>query len=251
MTNELSKIMNFHLHVTEVKSSPKWVGLDLTNETTDSIASRLINGQVDMAIGSFFIMKEYLEYVDMSVPIDVACTSFLTPNPLRRPRFLALILPFQYQLWIMVLFICFVFAPLGFHFLAKLKPSEEEYRIFTAPTNVILTSFSIMSQVSLYVWPRQWPFRIIIGLYWIFCLLITLAYRGAMVSFLTIPLFQPPINNLRDLARSDLRIGGWGPELQKLFVQLNTDVGDEKARVDLINRYEVSSRFHSRDTLDF
>lgn len=102
-----------------------------------------------------------------------------------------------------------------------------------------------MSQVALHVWPKFWPIRLLIGWYWIFCLLITLAYRCAMVSFLTIPLFEPTIDNLKDLANSKFRVGGWGPGLKNLFTQeiKSDDANDDKARQYLSGIYEVHTHF--------
>jgi len=221
----------------------KWGGQIIDENSTRHFygaVAKLIYGEVDMAIGSFLILKHYLDYLDMSIPLDVACTSFLTPNPLPRPRYLALILPFRYQLWILVLSICFIFAPVGLYSLTKLALHATEYKIFSQWDSTIFTSFSIMTQVALHLWPKFWPVRMLIGWYWLFCLLITLAYRGAMVSFLTIPLFEQPIDNLDGLAASGLRIGGWGMELRNLFVQKGT-VNEQGAKAFLSHRYEVSS----------
>jgi hypothetical protein len=192
-----------------------------------------------MAIGSFFILKHYLDFLDMSIPLDVACTSFLTPNPLPRPRYLALILPFHYQLWLLVLSICLIFAPVGLHFLTKMAVHATEYRIFSGWSSILCTSVSIMSQVALHLWPRFWPVRMFIGWYWLFCLLVSLAYRGAMVSFLSIPLFEDPIDNLHGLDASKLRIGGWGTELRNLFVQKGA-VNEHGVKALLSQKYEVS-----------
>lgn len=201
--------------------------------------SRLIYGEADIAIGSFFVLKHYLDFLDMSIPLDVACTSFLTPNPLTRPRYLALILPFNYKLWTLVLSICFIFAPFGLYVLSKLPVHAGEHQIFTGRSHVIFTSFSIMSQVALHLWPRFWPVRMFIGWFWMFCLLITLAYRGAMVSFLTIPLFEKPIDNINDLASSGMRLGGWGNELHRLFMQYSSTNGQSSTKSVLKERYEV------------
>lgn len=95
--------------------------------------SRLIKGEVDMALGSFIVLKRNLELIDMSIPLDVACTSFLIANPLPRPRYLALILPFQYTLWALVSLVCLIFAPMSIFLLAELSISRgaKEYKIFT------------------------------------------------------------------------------------------------------------------------
>lgn len=110
----------------------KWGGVSIENgsEFLYGAVARLANDEVDMALGSFIVLTKNLEYLDMSIPLDVACTSFLVANPLPRPRFLALILPFQLSLWILVVTICLIFAPLAFYLLAKLPLHAMEYRMF-------------------------------------------------------------------------------------------------------------------------
>lgn len=62
-----------------------------------------------------------------------------------------------------------------------------------------------------------------------------------MVSFLTIPLFEEPIDNLKQLAASGFRVGGWGPELKYLFTQQiqSDDLETDRARDQLSKIYEV------------
>lgn len=234
--------MHFQYEFLEVESETKWGGQVTANLTPHfyGAVARLIFGEADLAIGSFFVLKHYLDFLDMSIPLDVACTSFLTPNPSTRPRYLALILPFNYKLWALVLCICFAFAPLCLYALSKLPIHNTEYHAFTGRSQVVFTCFSIMSQVALHIWPRFWAVRMFIGWFWMFCLLITLAYKGAMVSFLTIPLFENPIDNIDDLVASGLKIGGWGTELHRLFTQYTTTNGHIGSKAVLRDRYEVS-----------
>ena len=233
--------MNFKIEFVEADSETKWGGQLGSNVTKNfyGAAARLIYGETDMAIGSFFVLKHYLDYIEMSVPLDVACTSFLVPMPLARPRYLALILPFNYQLWILVTVICFFLAPLGFYLLTRAKFHRKEYVTFSGRLDVVFTSFRLMCQVALHIWPKYWPIRIFIAWHWLFTLLITLAYRGAMVSFLTIPLYEAPIDTLNELYASKLRIGGWGAELQRLFTQHQPDKEEGPIKKALSEKYEV------------
>jgi len=60
-----------------------------------------------------------------------------------------------------------------------------------------------------------------------------------MVAFLTIPLYDKPIDSIPDLAESNLGVGGWGTELERIFqqhLQVNPDVD---LRRTLSARYEV------------
>jgi hypothetical protein len=241
----LSKIMNFAYELHDADSVTKWGGQIWENASVKGYygaVARLIYGETDMAIGSFFILKHYLSQLDMSIPLEVVCTSFLIPNPLPRPRYLALILPFRLDLWLLVLAICFLLGPLGLYGLGRVEREREtaEHAVFRQGPHAVLTSFRLMTQVALHLWPKFWSTRLYVGWYWLFWLCITLAYRAAMVSFLTIPLFENPIDSLAELAESKLRVGGWGTELHRLFTQHQPDNTESSMRGILNSRYEVS-----------
>ena len=121
---------------------------------------------------------------------------------------------------------------------------KDEFGVFRRPVQTIFTSFSIMSQVAIYVWPKYWPIRWFIGWYWLFWVFVTLAYRASMVAFLTIPLSENPIENLHDLRESELNIGGWGIELYQLFTKTYSENETNVDRRALANKYEVR-RIHT------
>jgi len=188
--------MNFAYEFMDADSGAKWGGQVVENGTVQyyGAVARLIYGQASIGIGSFYILKHYLSLLDFSIPMEVVCTSFLTPNPLPRPRYLALILPFRYELWLLVLTMCFLLCPLGLYSLVRLGHHETEHPVFRKKFHAVLTSFRLMTQVALHVWPRFWSIRLYIGWSWLFWLCMTLAYRAAMVSFLTIPLYENAID---------------------------------------------------------
>ena len=245
IVKSLSKIMKFSYEFYDADPETKWGGMITGNTSCEDgrefygAVARLIYGEADLGIGSFFILKHYLTHVDMSIPIEVACTSFLTPNPLPRPRYLALIFPFSNQLWLLVVVTSFVIGPLFLYFFASHHFHRREHAVFRTGAHAFLTSFRIMSQVALHLWPKFWPIRMYIGWYWLFWFCVTSGYRAAMVAFLTIPLYDKPIDSIPDLAESNLGVGGWGTELERIFqqhLQVNPDVD---LRRTLSARYEV------------
>lgn len=49
-------------------------------------------------------------------------------------------------------------------------------------------------------WCRQW-----MGVWWMACLVLSVAYISYLLSFLTVPLYYPRIENVKQLAKSKLR----------------------------------------------
>jgi len=246
MVKSLSKIMKFSYEFQDADPETKWGGQVTPGNTSGpgrrdfyGAVSRLIYGEADIGIGSFFILKHYLNHIDMSIPFEVACTSLLTPNPVPRPRYLALVLPFRGQLWLLVMAISGGVGPLILYFFASRRLHHAEHAVFRSKQHVFLTSFRIMSQVALHLWPKFWPIRLFIGWYWLFWFCVTSGYRAAMVSFLTIPLYEQPIDNTRDLVEANLQIGGWGTELQRIFLQHLQVNPDKEIQSILSTRYEV------------
>lgn len=71
------------------------------------------------------------------------------------------------------------------------KPVEEGQLIglyqFSEPFNCLLYTYSMLLLVSLPKLPTGWSLRILTGWYWIYCLLVVVAYRSSLTAILARP----------------------------------------------------------------
>lgn len=68
------------------------------------------------------------------------------------------------------------------------EPSLEGLYLFENIINSYLYTYSMMMYVSLPKFPTGWAIRILTGWWWIFCILVVVAYRASMTAILANPM---------------------------------------------------------------
>ncbi|XP_049548396.1 glutamate receptor ionotropic, kainate glr-3 [Anopheles darlingi] len=89
--------------------------------------------------------------------------------------------------------------------------------IFDTFSGCILYTYSMLLLVSLPRIPAGWPLRVLTGCYWVYCLLLVVAYRASFTAILANPVPRLTIDTLHDLAASPISCGAWG-EQNRLFL---------------------------------
>ncbi|XP_018332417.1 glutamate receptor ionotropic, kainate 1 [Agrilus planipennis] len=97
--------------------------------------------------------------------------------------------------------------------------------------NSILYTYGMLLVVSLPKLPTGWSLRVLTGWYWLYCILVVVAYRASMTAILAKPAPRVTIDTLTQLVDSGLPTGGWG-EVNKNFFATSLDpltkyVGDQ------------------------
>lgn len=75
-------------------------------------------------------------------------------------------------------------------FLPRRKIINEELSgltLFTEVQNSLLYTYSMLLQVSLPRLPKAWALRVFIGWWWLYTILVTVAYRASMTAVLANP----------------------------------------------------------------
>ncbi|XP_066249306.1 ionotropic receptor 21a-like [Euwallacea similis] len=103
----------------------------------------------------------------------------------------------------------------------KERDSEGLYQ-FSEPGNSILYTYSMLLLVSLPKLPTGWSLRMLTGWYWLYCLLVVVAYRASMTAILSRPTPRVTIDSLQELLESKLTYGGWG-EINSEFFKSSPD----------------------------
>ncbi|XP_039292533.1 uncharacterized protein LOC111064372 [Nilaparvata lugens] len=102
--------------------------------------------------------------------------------------------------------------------------------LFDSIDNGLLYTFSMLTLVSLPKLPTGWALRVMTGCWWMYCLLIVVAYRASMTAILANPMPRVMIDSVEQLAVSTVRCGGWGEENKKSFISSIDPAGREIGR---------------------
>ncbi|XP_055542534.1 uncharacterized protein LOC129728143 [Wyeomyia smithii] len=296
----ISEVMKFAMdfYETDDAVAEKWG--TVTDNGPTGLLAEMNEGRADFALADLHHTEYHLEMMDLSIPYNTECLTFITPEALTDNSWTTLILPFTAGMWAGVLTSLFsigsVFYALSrmlmfvqhakqyqrdleliardkqswrqrhcrwinkmvqscrqklqlikwFKFgrrqnseldLTKLKmlkmvpfkrkahPWKDPHPvrdIFDTFSGCIIYTYSMLLLVSLPRLPQRWPLRILTGWYWIYCILLVVAYRASLTAILTNPVARLTIDQLVDLAESPIRCGAWG-EQTRLFFQTAQD----------------------------
>ncbi|XP_018568048.1 glutamate receptor ionotropic, kainate 5 [Anoplophora glabripennis] len=115
----VAKAMNFRCEIYEPENADVelW-GRKMVGGIYTGIIGEMVNARADIALGDLYYTPYLLELMDLSVPYNTECLTFLTPESLTDNSWKTLVLPFKPIMWAAVL-ICLMLCTLAFYFLAR------------------------------------------------------------------------------------------------------------------------------------
>ncbi|XP_012342425.2 ionotropic receptor 21a isoform X2 [Apis florea] len=163
-----------------------------------------------------------------------------------------LILPFKFYTWI-ALILTLILGSIVFYFLSlsykkhissyksqntSIKNEMKGLYLFTEIGNSILYTYSMLFQVSLPHLPSPWAVRILIGWWWIYSILVAVAYRASMTATLANPVARVTIDTLAQLAKSSMEVGGLNEESKNFFLKSSDLSSQEIGNKFMIIKHE-------------
>ncbi|KAK7075130.1 hypothetical protein SK128_022992, partial [Halocaridina rubra] len=230
----LSKALNFSLSYSRPSDNEMW-GWDQGNGSWTGLMGDLQYRKADIGVADLYIMENYFTIIDMSIEYDIEYLCFvnLVPGPL--PQWMALGLPFLLESWIAV---CITIVA-GMIFIVLLRycgyfSGRDEVQWFNSPSNTSLLLFSIVLNNAWTRGPSTSHMRIFLTLWSVAFFILASAYRGNLISYLTVPLEQPPIDTHKQLYEKGTDVGSMG----NTFKNLMEKNADPYVRL-LANRYQM------------
>uniref|UniRef100_A0AAG5DE62 Ionotropic glutamate receptor C-terminal domain-containing protein n=1 Tax=Anopheles atroparvus TaxID=41427 RepID=A0AAG5DE62_ANOAO len=233
----ISKAMHFQMNFYETADADmeRW-GTIRQNGTLTGLLQEMHEGRANFALADLHHTEYHLGFMDLSIPYNTECLTFLTPEALSDNSWKTLIMPFNGEMWAGVLLSLF---SVGFvmyykHKLQKLRMIHFKHKpepwhdplpmkdIFDSLAGCIIYTYSMLLLVSLPRLPNGWPLRVLTGWYWVYCVLVVVAYRASFTAILANPMPRLTIDTLQALAESPIRCGAWG-EQNRLFFQKADD----------------------------
>ncbi|KDR18055.1 glutamate receptor 1 isoform X2 [Zootermopsis nevadensis] len=260
----LATVMNFHPDVYEAENADveQW-GRRQLNGSYSGLLGEVMSGQADIALGNLYYTPYYLELIDLTIPYTTECLTFLTPESLTNNSWMTLILPFRPLMWAAV-FVALILAGFVFYALAnyhihivstamnlqtnnaimvqersKINDSKvihiQEERnktgdglyLFSKLENGILYTYGMLLLISLPKFPSDWSLRVLTGWWWIYCILLVVAYRASMTAILANPTPRVTIDTMEQLVDNHITCGGWGEEIKQFFLT-SLDISGQK-----------------------
>ncbi|KAF8778203.1 Glutamate receptor ionotropic like protein [Argiope bruennichi] len=165
-----------------LQSSGNWSGL----------IGMLHNGKADIAISTLSVTEERMEVVDFSSSYALEETTFALKKTGMNPTLAYLLYPFDAFVW-MSLVGAIIYLSVILLFLLGKKRSFG---------NIILQLISNVLKQPLQLGNEMQKFKFLFSIWLCFASVISLWYSAALLSFLTIPILDVPVQNFQELSQA-------------------------------------------------
>ncbi|KAK3891550.1 hypothetical protein Pcinc_004550 [Petrolisthes cinctipes] len=201
LLNTMAQYLNFTYSVV-VPEDGQW-GKVLDNGTVTGMIGMVASHRAQLAINEITINDLREDVVDFTFPYYLESTVIVTQAPAARNRAFAVLLPFTLRVWMLVVASTLTVGPA----LACINRARNRL-LKTQVTSVHPLSHlsfnairSLLNQSSPRV-PGEWPLRMVVYSWSLFCITIYAMYAGTLTAELARPAHEAPINSLVDLLRA-------------------------------------------------
>lgn len=185
----LSKSLRFDVEVL-YPADGEW-GRELPNGSWTGLVGMVLRNESDIALGGIAVTEKRFQIISYSAPYRFTYLTFATNLPRQLPRFTAFLYPFTMHLWIAIILLLLV---MPFIYRVLLRKKRTLGNLFLDTVKSLLYE-PLTAQYNGHVGDY-----FIQGTWLIGAMLISFSYAATLLSFLTIPLREPGVQNLKELS---------------------------------------------------
>ena len=156
-------------------------------------------------MGKLSLTEDREAAIDFSTPFYFDGLSFVAPLPQELPKYLAIIKPFVGQVWIFVIILVICSGPVYWVLLtASERKAGGDSKEKLAETSLYCLSLVLKNTTKdrLVLPKKEKSTKIFLVSWFLFCLVISTAYTGNLISFMTYPGKESSINTAEDILNS-------------------------------------------------
>ncbi|XP_039287066.1 ionotropic receptor 21a [Nilaparvata lugens] len=206
----VSEALNFTFKIEEPADSG--------NASDRRVIKEVRNLRADIAIAGIPATADRMNEFSFSTVHSYDCANFITLTSTALPKYRAILGPFRLEVWIcLILIYLFAIIPISFSARHTLKHLlEDPWEI----ENMFWYVFGTFTNCFTFIGRGSWTSgkhnatRLFVGTYWVFTIIITAAYTGCIIAFITLPAYPPVLDTAQQLLKANYRIGilngsGW------------------------------------------
>ncbi|XP_042868827.1 uncharacterized protein LOC122251183 [Penaeus japonicus] len=193
--------LNFSFVVQEETQDQNWGALE-NGSWTGMLGDLVYNGK-HIVINYFLVNHERWRDFDATYPYHAEGFGFLVRKPQPLPKWRSLTYPFAQTTWGAILGVTLVVAAILAAVLPALDVGGEAARD-RVKYSVLVCAGMMRQSVSL-VPTRAWE-RLGLAWWWLGCIIISTAFTGNLIAFLSVPVYPVRVETVAQLASSDLRV---------------------------------------------
>ena len=229
LLNIIAKTMNMTLHYLDPLHD-FWDSTDGEGNYA-GFTRELLSNRADVSLGLIVVRTPLPAVVVLTRPHHWGRLSWYVPCGIRYPRWMSISRMFPGSVWILLM-MSIALSVAVFTFLTRFS-DDSHYK--TESNTFFITWASILS-VSVPAMHRTWPLRCFFMSWLCYSLAVGTVFQTYLTSFLVDPGIMPHPRNLKELARSDMKLGFAYKD--EVFYQDRTD---SQARQILAKKVECST----------
>ena len=185
----LSTSLRFKLDVV-LTADGEW-GRELSNGSWTGLVGMVLRNESDIALGGIAVTEKRYKIISYSSPYRFTYLTFATNLPRSLPRFTTFLYPFTMHLWIALAVLLFL-MPFILRILLRRKITLGNL-FFDTIKSLLYEPITSHNNDHLRDYFLQ-------GAWLIAAMLISFSYAATLLSFLTIPLREPGVQNIKELS---------------------------------------------------
>ncbi|KAK3875114.1 hypothetical protein Pcinc_019993 [Petrolisthes cinctipes] len=206
MLNTVAHVLNFTYEM-RMAVDDQW-GTQVDGEWTGMVGT-LAEERADMSMMLFW-SYDRKKVIDFTRIYTSEPFIMVTHKPRPQPQHLALVRPFVVDLWVAVLVSTLVAGVVLWSLQKGWAAISNAHADALDLTSALMYTWGAMMQNTITRLPTNTTGQMLVGWWWVFCILITTTYRSSLIAHLTVPTTSPPIDYLHQLL--DLPGATWGIE---------------------------------------
>ncbi|XP_041354578.1 glutamate receptor ionotropic, delta-1-like [Gigantopelta aegis] len=244
LLEELAKIFNFSYEIGEVEENATSRG------TVPGLVGAMIRGELDLIVAPMLVSADKELVIDFTFPFfhDVSVGVFRMPDP-EKSKWLTLIKPFKWEV-LACIGVSLVTSTILLTIIQMTQRLEKPGKLGEVFQSCLWYIYGALLSHGCSLDPATLSGRILVGFWWLFCLVISASYSGILIAFLTVERQTPPLHTLADLvAQEDYSWGTLGGTamLDEYHKSTQTDI---KALVRGLSQTGESMDEHKKRVLD-
>ncbi|XP_066982801.1 ionotropic receptor 21a-like [Macrobrachium rosenbergii] len=209
VVSAIASVLNVSLQFVEPPPGELW-GIATENGSWNGMVGKLSKNEGDIGVANLFLTLGRFGAIDYSAPYDAEVSCFLARTSPPAPKWKSLSLPFQMNVWIVILVGIIICGPVLYFLALASDKCGGEVKIFQSFLYSGMYSMGLHFRQTLMALPNRTSTQVYVSFLGLYTFILTTAYGSNLTAFLTVVQTPSGIETVKDLYQSGVEVSGLG-----------------------------------------